>query len=143
MKAPALASEGPAIWTFPGEAMSVGKCRSLARRLAADEDQAEAAALCVSELVTNALLHSRSGLPGGRITVSMSQCRRQGGLRISVYDDGPRTVRWARSEPTTPGPAEFGRGLAIVAAVAAEWGISQPADDQGIAWCLIPAAVRP
>jgi anti-sigma regulatory factor (Ser/Thr protein kinase) len=139
MKTAALASEGPAIWTFLGEAVSVGKCRSLARRLAADEDQAEAAALCVSELVTNALLHSRSGLPGGRVTVSMSLCRRQGGLRISVYDDGPRTVRPARSEPTTPGPAESGRGLAIVAAVAADWGISQPADDQGIAWCVIPA----
>lgn len=143
MNAAALASEGPVTRTFPGEAVSVGKCRSLARRLAADENQAEAAALCVSELVTNALLHSRSGLPGGRVTVSMRLCRKQGVLRISVYDDGPRTVRPTRSEPTAPGPAESGRGLAIVAAVATDWGISQSADDQSIAWCVIPAALRP
>lgn len=143
MNAALLASYGRTTWTFPGESATVGKCRSLARRLAVDEDQAEAAALCVSELVTNALVHSRSGLPGGRVTVAISVCSGQDRLRISVRDDGPRAVRPARSGPGTTGLAESGRGLRIVAAVAADWGISQPADDQGIAWCVIPAAVRP
>jgi anti-sigma regulatory factor (Ser/Thr protein kinase) len=138
-----MAPDGRTTWTFPGEPATVGKCRKLARRQAIDEAQAEAAALCVSELVTNALLHSRSGLPGGRVTISISACPGQDGLRISVHDDGLRAMCPVRGGHGTIGPAESGYGLSIVAAVAADWGISQPADDQGIAWCVIPAAVRP
>ena len=41
----------------------------LARQLAATPRQAEVAALCVSELVTNAIVHTRSGRPGGTVTV--------------------------------------------------------------------------
>lgn len=69
--------------------------------------------LCVSELVTNAILH---GL--GSITVRMIVLRRRDGLRIEVHDGNPEL-------PCELGPsltAESGRGLFIVAQYARDHG---------------------
>ena len=91
MKPATLRPRGRAAWTLPGEPASVRVFRGLARATAAgDEDQAEAAALCVSELVTNALVHTRSGLPGGNVTVRFEASPGKGGMRVSVHDDGAR-----------------------------------------------------
>jgi anti-sigma regulatory factor (Ser/Thr protein kinase) len=139
-----LRPRGRAAWTLPGMPASVRVFRGLARAAAAgNDDQAEAAALCVTELVTNALLHTRSGLPGGNVTVRFEASPSKPGLRISVHDDGPRVVAssTAARAGTLPGPAETGRGLGIVAAVAAEHGVIRTARGS-ITWCIIPAAVR-
>jgi serine/threonine-protein kinase RsbW len=72
------------------------------------------ALLCVSELATNAVLHSRSGRPGGRFTVRTAV--RAGRVRVEVEDEGG---------PWRPAGAEHGqsgRGLAIVGEVASRWG---------------------
>jgi anti-sigma regulatory factor (Ser/Thr protein kinase) len=127
-------------WEVPGCAESVRACRALARALAGDEDQAEAAALCVSELVTNALAHTRSGLPGGSLTVWFEMSPATGPLRIGVQDDGAGVPVQAGSAADVPGPAESGYGLGIVAAVAAEWGVALDAGDRRVTWCVVPAS---
>jgi anti-sigma regulatory factor (Ser/Thr protein kinase) len=68
--------------------------------------------LLVSELVTNAVVH-------GAGTISLELQHHDGALRVSVMDphaSEPLEQRDARVDD------ESGRGLAIVAAVAAAWG---------------------
>lgn len=110
--------------TIPGDPAQSAGARLWLRTFLQNHDAARPAAddavLVVSELVSNALLHSRSGLPGGEITVIAAV--RPGRLRLEVTDQGdPR--------PAGPGavaldPDERGRGLEIVAALATEWGIN-------------------
>lgn len=69
--------------------------------------------LCVSELVTNAVLHGT-----GSVTVRMIVLRRHDRLRIEVHDGNPGL-------PREHGPslvAESGRGLFIVAQFARDHG---------------------
>ena len=76
------------------------------------------AALIVSELAANAVLHARTPM---RLTLHSDGLNF---VRIEVYDDNPR-------QPSlTPPPvdAASGRGLPLVIALASEWGIQS---DQG------------
>lgn len=124
--------------TMPGLPEYVRQARALARAAAATPYQAEAAALCVSELVTNAIVHTRSGLPGGTVTVTIEPGQEPGELRISVGDDGSRTGPWL-CPPDTDGPVtpEHGYGLAVVDAIAAVWGRSAGPGGP-VTWCEIP-----
>ena len=76
------------------------------------------AALLVSELFGNSVRHSRSGAAGGTVAVSMGD----GLVRVEVTD---------RSSPEVPElyragrDAEGGRGLQLVAGLAARWGWRQ------------------
>ena len=73
--------------------------------------------MLASELFGNSLRHSGSGLPGETVTVTVTA--RAGAVRVEVAD---------RSGPGVPelspagDDAEDGRGLAIVAGLAARWG---------------------
>jgi anti-sigma regulatory factor (Ser/Thr protein kinase) len=75
----------------------------------------ESAVLLVSELFGNSVRHSRSGAPGETVTVRA----RDGVVRVEVTD---------RSGPGVPElypasrAAEGGRGLQLVAGLAARWG---------------------
>jgi len=86
------------------------------------------AALCVSELAANAALHSSSTY----MAVALSA--HEGGIRISVQDDGPTTAEAVatrsnllRSDAGSPHEDHptTGRGLAIVATLAREWGVEK------------------
>ena len=72
--------------------------------------------LCLSELAANAVLHSGSRRPGGTFTVRI-QSSPGAYIEIEVRDDGGP---WLAAAPS-PGS---GRGLDIVRALAAEWGIA-------------------
>ncbi|MEU7101004.1 ATP-binding protein [Streptomyces longwoodensis] len=76
-------------------------------------DLVETAELLVSELATNALLHSATPF---RLTVSAAH----GVLRCEVTDGGPRAPRvlGAGRPPTV----ESGRGMFLVEALARRWG---------------------
>jgi len=79
--------------------------------------QADTALLLTSELVTNAITHSRSGLPEG--TVELVLAWRSASILISVIDDGSDSAR-----PKTgndPG-GESGNGLLLVENLADDWG---------------------
>jgi len=70
--------------------------------------------VCLSELATNAVLHSRSGRPGG--TFWVRACVDGGRVRVEVEDEGGA---W---EPARGGNGQSGRGLVIVSNLASRWG---------------------
>jgi serine phosphatase RsbU (regulator of sigma subunit)/anti-sigma regulatory factor (Ser/Thr protein kinase) len=96
--------------------------RALAGWLAAwsvDEDVAETAALCLSELVTNAVIHSGTS---PRVTARLDDER----LLVAVQDRGHRgTAR--RTEDHEPTDIS-GRGLMLVEALASAWSAEHGAD---------------
>ncbi|MFC3521472.1 ATP-binding protein [Streptomonospora nanhaiensis] len=98
-------------------------------------DHADSLLLVLSELHTNALRHTASGLPGGTVRVDLERLPDRG-FRVSVTDQGPRPG----AATTVPTPAsadlfaglvteESGRGLDLVAALSRDWGWHR--DDSG------------
>lgn len=82
---------------------------------------------CATELAANAVLHSRSGLPGGHFSVEFA-CSGQS-VRVTVEDSGGP---WA--ERGNGGiDAECGRGLHIVAALSTDMGMTGDAAGR-MAW---------
>jgi len=90
------------------------------------------AALVVSELVSNAILHAYP-LPGERLKVAWVVD--DGLVEVAVSDGGSATMPQA-GHPT---PASVsGRGLAIVAHICQTWGVRT--DDVGLTvWAILPA----
>jgi anti-sigma regulatory factor (Ser/Thr protein kinase) len=74
-------------------------------------------ALLASELFGNSLRHSRSALPGETVTVTVTA--RTGAVRVEVTDrSGPGVPELRPADED----AEDGRGLGLVAGLAARWG---------------------
>jgi anti-sigma regulatory factor (Ser/Thr protein kinase) len=99
---------------YRGRPEHVRQARADARDLLAGCPAADEVILCLSELATNAVLHSRSRRPGGTFTVRI-EGRPDAYIRVEVEDDGGP---WLAPAPD-PGS---GRGLDIIGALAAEWG---------------------
>ncbi|WJD97114.1 ATP-binding protein [Streptomyces antimycoticus] len=101
--------------------ISVPRARQHATRLVAEWGHpalADDAALIVSELATNAVRHAR--IPGRLFRVQLTLTKSR--LRIAVSD--PRGERLPR--PRHPSPRDrHGRGLLIVRALAARWGVRE------------------
>lgn len=86
--------------------------------------------LCVSELVTNALLH---GVPQGRrLRLGPALCG-DGVLRVEVADSGGGKPR-LQGESEGGREDEGGRGLLLVAALADRWGV-ESRDPGKTVWC--------
>jgi anti-sigma regulatory factor (Ser/Thr protein kinase) len=102
---------------FAGLPESVGAARSWVAGFISDPATDADAALLTSELVTNAILHSASGLPGGKVTVSVQAA--EGMVRVDVTDQGELPPRFPRSRG-------LGQGLALVAALADVFGADGP-----------------
>lgn len=84
----------------------------------------ETAVLLVSELVTNAVLHTRTGSS----TIILRLEAAQNTLRIEVIDADPR---WPR--PRQPaGLDESGFGFVLVAALARSWGLRDTAAGKAV-----------
>jgi anti-sigma regulatory factor (Ser/Thr protein kinase) len=90
----------------------------------------EHAALVVTELATNAIVHARSDF-----TVTIGSAG--GAVRVEV-SDGSRTPP-SRRTPSLH--ARGGRGLSIVAAVASTWGVVHTSDGK-IVWAQLARAPR-
>jgi len=102
--------------SFPGIPESVSAARSWVAGFFPSAAAAADAALMTSELATNAILHSASGLPGGTFTVSVRAG--DGSVRVDVIDQGEAPGRTA-----APG---LGKGLVIVGQLADESGADGP-----------------
>ncbi len=104
--------------TLPGDPRHVRSARTfVARTMGADHPRADEALLLTSELVTNAVTHSRSRLPGGMVKVVVAT--KASSLLISVTDDGSDST-----EPAITGIAggEHGNGLLLTESIADLWG---------------------
>jgi anti-sigma regulatory factor (Ser/Thr protein kinase) len=134
---PSTASNGQGgderVWRVdvPGVAEAVPLLRRWMRLLLAEDAKlAEAFELIVSEYGTNALWHSASGAPGGRIKAELCLGLRR--ARLTVLDSGA-LVRGDRA----PGdPAEHGRGLLLASAYADEVGHHDTPGGHAV-WALI------
>jgi anti-sigma regulatory factor (Ser/Thr protein kinase) len=121
--------------TVPGSPEHVSSARafitrSLSRLPRIDSD---AATLLTSELVTNAIQHTRSGADGGTVTVVVIVIR--DGVLVEVIDDG------AAGTPIVKGDlyAADGHGLYLVQQFAAQWGYLRDASGTTV-WFHLPAA---
>jgi|SRR5215472_3869140 len=132
----AVAGEPPCAWqaTLPAADRSPG----LARRVARDAlsywqltHLTDTALLLISELVTNAVLHARTG--GSELTLYLEIDRSV--LRIEVHDadvHGP--------EPRVPSALdESGFGFVIVDALADHWGVRETAAGKAV-WAELDTA---
>lgn len=104
---------------FPATAEHIRHARQFLGAILDGSPAADDAVLCLSELVTNAILHSKSGAPDGRFTV---RAQRNGHcLRVEVVDQGGPWSHPIRPE-TLDERSQHGRGLRIVDQLAAAWG---------------------
>ncbi len=125
----------PVLRVLPGTPESAGLARALAREVLGDTHPAlETVLLVVSELVTNAIIHSQSGAAGG--TVLLALCPGPAGILIQVRDNGGP---WRPLEVVQPGTAaEHGYGLLLVDALAERWGTLTSTQGR-VTWCRISA----
>ena len=101
-------------WSFPGRRDQVREARAAAAAFAAGSPVADDVVLCVSEMAANAVLHSRSGEPGGRFLVRV-EVHAPEYTWVEVEDGGgPWQTRAADSLT--------GHGLDIVGKLA-DWGV--------------------
>jgi anti-sigma regulatory factor (Ser/Thr protein kinase) len=106
---------------IPGHPRQVRAARTFTALVLEAHDQPDdgTAGLLVSELVTNSLMHSASGRPGGMITVAVAITRRE--TIVEVTDDGG-PIEPTISEDDEHTDAENGRGLRLVRKLSADWG---------------------
>ncbi|WJV45403.1 ATP-binding protein [Streptomyces flavofungini] len=114
----------------------------LARRLARyhldgwgipyDSELSDAVAQVTAELAANAATHGR--VPGRDFELRLLLAA--DGVRVEVTDT--RAERRPPERPELPGAeAESGRGLVLVAALAAEWGVGERAPGKTV-WARLP-----
>lgn len=91
-----------------------------------DDSVLDDALLVASELVTNAVMHAG--------TRSSLEVRVDGGrLELRVSDGSRRTPR---PRTLVGGPAEQGRGLVLLQALARSWGVEESADGKTV-WAVL------
>jgi serine/threonine-protein kinase RsbW len=106
--------------TFRGTPASVPEARRFVSELLTGCPARETLMTCVSELCANAVEHTDSG--NGGVFIVEVDCSRQGVARVSVTDEGGRSVP---ARGTLDPMAEGGRGLAMVAACTSRWGFAE------------------
>ncbi|MFJ9906307.1 SpoIIE family protein phosphatase [Streptomyces sp. NPDC101152] len=118
------------VWRVPE---AVGHARRFTRRTmrawGVERDDTDAALLVVSELVTNALVHT-----DGQVRLDLTLLDNR--LRVSVADSSPRTP----VKPTSIGwEATGGRGILLVEAMSDTWG-AVPVSGGKQVWAEVPLA---
>ncbi|MFC7330500.1 ATP-binding protein [Marinactinospora rubrisoli] len=111
---------------LPGNLTAVRSARALARDVLTAHytpDLVDTVALCVSEAVTNAVQHTRSGDPGGTVTLRFYALGARTALHVDVQDDGPLKPddRPAVCDAAADLTAERGRGLYLIHELTRYW----------------------
>jgi anti-sigma regulatory factor (Ser/Thr protein kinase) len=118
--------------TLAAESSSAAEARRFVRAALADWGESsldEVAALLVTELVTNAIVHTRSG---PEVTARLAGHR----LRVEVADASPTPPVRHRHSPR----AAAGRGMILVDELASAWG-SEPAGMGKVVWFELEARI--
>jgi anti-sigma regulatory factor (Ser/Thr protein kinase) len=123
----------PETLTLPGLPSMVPLARRAAHALIAEtlpEGTPRAAdiELVVSELASNAVLHSASG-EGGVFGLTVDAA--PGWVRVEIADPGPAAAPVRRDQE---GHDEYARGLAIVAGFSDKWGQDKDAEGRSVRW---------
>jgi serine/threonine-protein kinase RsbW len=133
-------TESAADWTLPAVPAAIGQMRrhvaAFASAMGASEEMTDAAALAVSETVSNVVIHAYAGGEPGPVSV---RCRADGArLVVEVIDDGAGVA--VRDD--SPG---LGHGLAMVGALAQSLEIASRTDGSGtiVTMSFSPAPVAP
>ena len=108
----------PASWAraFPGTPLNAGAARRFVAGLLDGSPFGDDATVVLSELFTNALLHTASGQPGGLVIVQVTRWRQ--GVRIAVTDQGSPAEPVISDPAGAEVPAESGHGLYLAAHLA-------------------------
>ncbi len=101
---------------FHGTAQQTTAARRFVLGLLEGSPFRDDAVLVLSELFTNAIMHSNSGKPGGLVIVQIS--RWQLGVRIAVTDQGSHNQPVIRDPRARSDLAESGNGLYLAAQLA-------------------------
>jgi anti-sigma regulatory factor (Ser/Thr protein kinase) len=124
-----------AIHPVAADARAVAPARHFLRRTLAaggvDEDTVDDATLCLSELVTNAVIHTDAGC---ELRVVLDR-----GVLTTTVRDGGSSVVVDLSGVTLDPLAVHGRGLQLVEALSARWGSELDADGMTVWFVLEPA----
>ncbi|MEV6177127.1 SpoIIE family protein phosphatase [Streptomyces sp. NPDC052016] len=120
--------EGWTVWRVPEAARHARRfTRRTLRAWGVSDDAMDAALLVVSELVTNALVHT-----DGQVRLDLTMINHR--LRVAVTDASPRTP----VKPTSLGwEATGGRGILLVEAVSDTWG-TVPVSGGKQVWSELP-----
>ncbi|WP_369056068.1 SpoIIE family protein phosphatase [Kineococcus terrestris] len=121
---------------LPADVRAVAQARAFLRTALSAWDVGhvlDEAELVLSEVVTNALVHTE-----GEAVVGLRLDRDAGRLTLSVRDRSTRHPRERHADEDALG----GRGLGIVEAVADAWGVSAEGDGKTV-WAELAAAPRP
>ena len=101
--------------------------RGMATQAGCDEGRVEQAALLVSELVTNAVLHGRTDVV--RLTLAVDDRT----VEVAVEDRSPDAPVVGDADPSDL----HGRGMVLVERLAEAWGVSPlPEEDDGAGKCV-------
>ncbi len=119
---------------LPGRPEAAAGARDFAGKVLAGYPAAGDAITALNEMVTNAVQHSRSGLPGGSLEVRLTVT--DASVLAEVLDEGPLGVPLAVSRDTC---AERGRGLVLVEALTRAWGSA----GNGVWWFWMPLGGDP
>jgi len=111
---------------FPATPAQVRKARQFLTGILDGHPTTDDAILCLSELVTNATIHSHSRQPGGHFRVRVE--RRGSRVRVEVTDQGGP---WTQSQPHDD---QNGRGLLVVAQLADDCGRNGDAQTGWMVW---------
>ncbi|HVB41804.1 MAG TPA: ATP-binding protein [Streptosporangiaceae bacterium] len=123
--------------TLPGGPEHVRPARQFVAGKVGDDPDIDAVLLLTSELVTNAVLHSKSALPGGTFEVVVA--RNLISLLVLVSDDGSES-----GDPVVRGDpgAESGNGLLLVQTLSDEWGYWHDGERTAV-WFQLRSPGRP
>lgn len=122
-------------FTIPGDARYVSHVRGFIKRTLAGRPgiDTDGATLLSSELVTNAIVHTKSGTDGGSVTIVVAAIA--DGVLVEVIDDGAAQLPLVRSDLYAP----QGHGLYLVQQLAAQWGYLRETTGTTV-WFHLPAA---
>lgn len=113
---------------FPGLASQIRHARRFVARQLDGCPETSTITLLTSEIATNAVTHSASGTPGGKFEVTVYTAANW--ARVEVRDLGSSEL--PRPQHRDPyDVSEHGRGLDLVEALAAKWGVEARADGLG------------
>ncbi len=110
-----------------------GSCAAHSRGWDIDDDTADSAILCLSEVVTNAVVHT--GRPS-----EVRVLHDDGVLTVSVRDQG---IGYSAGPADTDPLRVHGRGLELVDALADRWGSDVDAVGMTVWFVFVPLAARP